>query len=425
MQPINTQEKICRIETSGKGDLCCYFALANCIGALDPQTRKRAYENMGLTEEKATRMLSVLMSKFEKRYEEISKLEVDVDMILRYKRAVLGSFFLDSDETSIQHEFSQDETKQQMIEDYKDFLFCGKRDEVKNFNEYDFQKTDRCLYDLKEFAELLELKEKSESKTGPTLTFLDVLDDSKKFQLLESRDEYYQGKKRQLLVYQPSCYQKFIGLAIQEKRTEWRPEEESLLRQGLRAIPDLGESILRTILEADYGIASASFLSQNTLEFLISKILPDHKLAENILDLSEENRIRIFLNYSHFIAYARKSEIEQLDLKTQSESDALKTEEPREPTKPTKPKNPYTRQREEAIEKNKTNDIYTKAIFYGTLGFGATLLCASALGFGVISAPVLGVAVGVGVGAAIVGSNAIQPIARQILNTMGSQQHLI
>ena len=227
MQSINTQEEICRIETSGKGDLCCYFALANCIGALDPQTRKRAYKNMGLTEEKAKTMLSELMNKFEKRYELISKLEVDVGMILEYKRAVFGSTFLNSDEALIRYQFSRDESKQQMIEDYKDFLFCGKRDEVTNFNEHGFQTTNRCLYDLKEFGELLELKEKSESKTGPTLTFLDVLDDSKKFQLLGRKDEYYRGTKKPLLVYQPSCYQKFIGLAIKEKRIEWRAEEES------------------------------------------------------------------------------------------------------------------------------------------------------------------------------------------------------
>lgn len=419
MQSINTQEEICRIETSGKGDLCCYFALANCIGALDPQTRKRAYKNMGLTEEKAKTMLSELMNKFEKRYKLISKLEVDVGMILEYKRAVLGSTFLNSDEDLIRYHFSRDKSKQQMIDDYKDFLFCGKRDEVRNFNKHGFQTTDRCLYDLKEFAELLELKEKSESKTGSTLTFLDVLDDSKKFQLLERRDEYYQGKKRQLLVYQPSCYQKFIGLAIEEKRTEWRAEEESFSRQGLRVIPDLGESILRKILDDDFGIASASFLSQNTLEFLISKILPDHELTKNIFDSSQENGIRIFLNSGHFIAHARKSKIEQSVLTTLSEGDELKNQEP-DPTK-----NLFTLEREEAIEKNKTNDIYTKAIFYGTLGFGATLLCASALGFGVVSAPVLGVAVGVGVGAAIVGSNAIQPIAKQILNNMGSQQLMI
>jgi hypothetical protein len=418
-QETKKTDEICLVETSGKGDLCALFALANCIAFQDANTRREAYDRMGLTNEKAGAMLDKLMGEFETRYKKIKSMNVTIDMILEYKKKVLGDSFTKVDEEKIKLEFLDSSIKTQMIEDYKDFLFCQKRDDVPDFTSHDFQTTIRCLYNLEEFAELLELKNQSEEATEGK-SFLDILDSSTKLHLVGRKKQTYEHGTKELLAYKPSCYEKFIGLAIKEKRKEWREEENSLIRNKLLDnIADMPITLLRTIMKTDYGSDDDDKLSRDSLEFLISKILPDYPLTKDIFDLSQETKcLRISLYSGHFIAHAKKSEIEKSILETPSKTTESKTNSSQSIPRIS---NTHTAQREEAIEKNKNNNILAGVLIYGALGFGATLLCASALGLGVVSAPVLGVAVAVGVGTAIVGSAVINPVVKKIFVQEGKK----
>jgi len=59
----------------------------------------------------------------------------------------------------------------------------------------------------------------------------------------------------------------------------------------------------------------------------------------------------------------------------------------------------------------------------GVIGVGGVLLCASALGVGIVSAPVIGAVIGVGVAGAVVGSVVSKPIAEAIAGR-SSQRNL-
>jgi hypothetical protein len=50
----------------------------------------------------------------------------------------------------------------------------------------------------------------------------------------------------------------------------------------------------------------------------------------------------------------------------------------------------------------------------GVVGVGGVLLCASALGVGIVSAPVIGAVIGVGVAGVVIGCVVAEPIAKAI-----------
>ena len=59
----------------------------------------------------------------------------------------------------------------------------------------------------------------------------------------------------------------------------------------------------------------------------------------------------------------------------------------------------------------------------GAVGVGGVLLCASALGVGIVSAPVIGTAIGVGVAGALVGSVVAKPIADSITSCLSKKSN--
>ena len=109
--------------------------------------------------------------------DEIDKMtqsDIDVDVIVNWRKA---QFALDDTDTphlkaQITHEFSNSESRNRLINEYKDFLFC---ETIHSYPQYDspFLQSETSPFTMKEFRELMDLKKQSELISCNHIKFLD------------------------------------------------------------------------------------------------------------------------------------------------------------------------------------------------------------------------------------------------------------
>ena len=324
-QAIESSE-IVRINTSGNGELCALFAITNCVLTRPPEERAQFYRLIDLDNDVATLLYSSYMDTYGDNYIKISALNRDnvtINDILEWKQVQLGGEVLRQELQIIQKRFDNPNTKNDFIEEYKSFLFNEDRQVYKGYRNPLFSDSHACPFTLDEFKELQEFYATAQKDKGESI--LQVMDQAPKFKFVGYETEGYQRYETQasgnralitenktVKLYQPNCFQKFVGLAMKNKwDNEWKHEFKAKKESDLRKFFD-GHNPSELLLR-DIGHGADSHLSQESIEFLLEKVAPNLQLQDDIFENPQDSRNKalISLNGGHYTAHALESQINQ------------------------------------------------------------------------------------------------------------------
>ncbi len=329
MHPSNGQaiesSEISRINTSGKGELCALFAITNCVLTRPPEERAQFYQRIDLDNGVATALYHSYMDIYGENYKKISALNRDnvtIEDILKWKQVQLGDEVLGEELQTIKKRFSDPKTKDDFIEEYKSFLFNERRDIYPNYNNPLYSQSPACPFTLDEFKELQEFYATAQASRK---SILQVMDEAPKFKFVGYETEGYQRyetkdsgnralitENKTVKLYQPNCFQKFVGFAMQNKwdgklKKEFK-EKKKLELEGFFGGHNPSESLLR-----DIGHGADSHLSQESIGFLLEKVAPNLQLQDDVFTNPQgsQNKALISLKSGHYTAHALESEIQK------------------------------------------------------------------------------------------------------------------